>query len=295
MKNILLLFIAFALIQVNITKAQDNNYRNKNYKSDYFLNYLNENEFEDLRSNKSGTKAYAFMFLLPFDDFLPSIFLDGDSTIAEGDFDNRLAETFFPNFRYYLSESSCVTFGIVFARKTSSGEGEIDTTLSSVPILTDLYKAKRSKVALRIAYDRHFKVFRRKWFDIDPYYGISLNTGISPVKVISEQTYPANDYFKQTTSSNYFTMGGDFYLGTNIRFERFSIGAEVLMLGLDYQKGFGKSKIEYDSQIGGTAESGTYYTSDSWNSLYAFSKLNLSSSSSSMYRGLRLSFVYYIM
>ena len=227
MKKTLLLLIAVALIQVTITTAQDNNnYRSKNYKNDYSLNYLNENAFEDLRGNKAGTKAYAFMFLLPFDDLLPSVFLDDDSTIAEGDFDNRLAETFFPNFRYYLSQSSCVTFGIVFARKTSSAEGEIDTTLSGVPILTDLYKAKRSKVAIRIAYDKHFKVFRRKWFDVDPYYGISLNTGLSPIKIKSEQTYAGNDYFKQTTSSNYFTMGGDFYLGVN--FSRVVKNSQIL-------------------------------------------------------------------
>jgi hypothetical protein len=289
-------FAVLAIVVFHIHDAQSQNYKFSNYKNDYHLNYLNENAFEDLRKPKTGTKAYTFMYLIPFLDLSQVEWsLANDSTITSGPTENRVLESFFPSFRYYLSESTCITIGIIFGRTSTSGSGEIDTTLTPAPILTDAYKAKISKAALRVAYDKHFKVFRRRLFDIDPYFGASLNTGISPIKVISEETYLAGDYYNETTSSSYFTWGGDLYLGTSFRFERFSLGGEVLMLGWDFQNGYGKTKIEYDGRIGGEVQSGTYYTSDNWNSLYAFSKLKISSSSTTMYRGFRFNFTFYLL
>ena len=167
-------------------------------------------------------------------------------------------------------------------------------------ILNEKFSFKSSRLSFRTAFDYHYTSYKLKRVDIDPYMGASMNIGNSPIKTNSESEFTPsvvntpNDYQKISTNSNYLSFGGDIYLGTNFKFERFSIGLEVLWFGFDKQKGFGRTKVIYDQSIGGVVDSGEYYASSTWNNSLAFSELDLSTSRTSMYRGLRLNFSYYI-
>jgi hypothetical protein len=299
----ILVFLTF-----NLYSQVEDNYKISNIKNDYLLNYLNNDTFEDLRTSKSGDKAFTFMYLITYDDLGIDIGVDVDTSsfISSGADINRLSERFVPNFRYFLSEKSVFTFGIIYAKNRYNSSYKTDTSVVIVNnVDSETYSMRSSKLSFRVAYDYHYKITRTKLFDIDPYIGVSANIGNAP-KVISSQTqYLADpssptisaDYYNIDSKENYISLGGDLYLGVNFKFERFSLGAEMLAIGFDHQSGYGKRKVEVSQSVGGEVSSSEYYESiDNPVSLGgpAYSELNLSTTSSSMYRGLRLNFTYYI-
>ena len=308
MKNIILitaLLFSFSLsLTSQVIRTNDNNYSTKNYKNDYYLNYLNNDDFLDLRTPKAKDKAFTFMYLFTFEDLGLDIQLDADSSslVPGGENINRLSERFVPNFRYYIDSKQVLTFGIIYAKNRYKRAEKYVDTLNTFPYVpgslaeTD-QKLRFSKVSLRVAYDRHFNFFRRKWFDLDPYVGASINVGNSTRKENLEEIYRNSDYVKLNTKENYFCIGGDIYFGINMRFERFSLGVETLAIGFDRQSGYGSRKVERETSISGVTNTDEYFE-DLDNPVGfggpAYSDLDVSRISTSMYRGLRFNFTFYI-
>ena len=304
MKNVILIIailFSFSLsLSSQVIRTNDNNYSTKNYKNDYYLNYLNNDDFLDLRTPKAKDKAFTFMYLFTFEDLGLDIQLAADSSnlVPRGENINRLSERFVPNFRYYIDSKQVLSFGLIYAKNRYKRSEKYVDTLNTVPYFPsslDEYDhlIRFSKVSLRVAYDRHFNFFRRKWFDLDPYVGASLNLGRSSRNEKLEETFRNSDYVKLKTKENYFCIGGDIYFGMNMRFERFSLGAELLAIGFDRQSGYGSRKVKRETSISGVTNSDEYYE-DIDNPVGsggpAYSDLDFSRISTSMYRGLRLNF-----
>jgi hypothetical protein len=251
--------------------------------------FINDNPFEDLRVHHSGSKAIVLMGLLPID--LPGI-LDASDTTSNK-LDNRLTETVFPNFRLYTAKNNCVTFGLVYAKTAHKYSGET-LSLDDMPTSKIYEYGKKSKIAARIANDRHFKPFRLRALDIDPYVGTSISFGYSPVVREENTEWSNGDFTRLRTKSNYLTFGLDGYVGVNFMFERFSFGAELMAIGADFQKGAGKEKVIREQQLGNESSSQEYYTSSSWNTNQSFSNLKISDNQVSMYKGVRFVFAFYL-
>jgi hypothetical protein len=308
MKNnilITVLLFAFSLnMSSQVIKSNDDNYSAKSYKNDYYLNYLNNDDFLDLRTPVAKDKAFTFMYLFTFEDLGLDVEIDADSSslVPRGENINRLTEKFVPNFRYYIDSKQVLTFGLIYAKnRYKRAEKYVDTlnTVAYVPNgLEETNHVERfSKLSLRFAYDRHFNFFRRKWFDLDPYVGASLNIGNSTRKVKTEEIQRSSDYVKLKTKENYFCLGGDLYFGVNMRFERFSLGAEVLAIGFDRQSGYGSRKVKRETSVSGVTNTDEYFE-DIDNPVGAggpaYSDLDFRRISTSMYRGVRLNFTFYI-
>ncbi len=253
------------------------------------LLFINDKPFEDLRIHARGTKGIVIMGLLPID--LPGILDASDTT--DNKLDNRLPETVFPNFRYYTAKNNCVTIGLVYAKTAHRYEGET-LSIDSMPTANIYEYGKKSKLAVRVANDRHFKPFRLRALDIDPYLGASLSLGYSPIVREDNIEYSNGDFTRLRTKSNYMTMGLDGYVGVNFMFERFSFGAELMAIGADFQKGAGKEKVISEQQFGGQSSVQEYYSSSKWNTNEKFSKLKISDNQVSMYKGMRFVFAFYL-
>jgi hypothetical protein len=297
MKKNFIIFVAIALgIVLNLeVEAQIRNgaFNPESGQGQYLDNnqllFINDKPFEDLRVHNAGTKGIVIMGLLPID--LPGILDASDTT--DNKLDNRLPETVFPNFRYYTAKNNCLTIGLVYAKTAHRYEGET-LSIDSMPTANIYEYGKKSKLALRVANDRHFKPFRLRALDIDPYIGASLSLGYSPIVRVENVEYSNGDYTRLRTKSNYMTIGIDGYVGVNFMFERFSFGAELMAIGADFQKGAGKEKVVSEQQLGGQSSTQEYLTSSKWNTNEKFSKLKISDNQVSMYKGVRFVFAFYL-
>ena len=81
------------------------------------------------------------------------------------------------------------------------------------------------------------------------------------------------------------------YTGINLQFDRFSIGAEVIIFGIDYETNSDRKKVEIDQNLNGTALSQTYYTSSLPGAIW--SKYKSMTRQMNSYRGLRFTFNFY--
>lgn len=124
-------------------------------------------------------------------------------------------------------------------------------------------------------------------FDLDLYAGSSLALGFIPQTDKDNYENPDGTFLNTTTSSKSLGLGLDLYTGVNIQFDRFSLGAEIIGFGFDYNKGFGKNKIVTETNSGTTE----IFTSE--DTFGPFSKLNVSSNKASMYGGIRLTASFY--
>jgi len=253
------------------------------------LLFMNDKPFEDLRIHNTGAKAIVIMGLLPFD--LPGILSAGDTTSNK--LDNRLPEYVFPNWRVYKSKNRCTTYGLVYAKTGFNYTGESNEDLTS-DYTTVRESGRKSKLALRVATDYHFKPMRLRSFDVDPYIGYCGTFGFSPTVRVREETFANGDFNNIKTTSKYLTAGADLYAGVNFMFERFSFGVELLGFGADFQMGAGKEKNVVEQSFGSLTNSQTYYTSSTWESNQQFSNLKMSDNQISMYKGLRFVFAFYL-
>ncbi len=253
------------------------------------LLFINDKPFEDLRIHQPQSKAIVLMGLLPID--LPGILDASDTT--DNKLDNRLPETVFPNLRFYTAKNNCVTIGLVYAKTTHRYSGET-VSIDSMPTANLYEYGRKAKLALRIANDRHFKPFRLRALDIDPYIGASFSMGYSPVVREDNKEWSNGDYTRLRTKSNYMTFGLDGYVGVNLMFERFSFGAELMAIGADFQKGAGKEKVISEQQFNNQSTTQEYFTSSKWNTNEQFTKLKISDNQVSMYKGVRFVFAFYL-
>ena len=293
MKNLIIAFLmtlVFGGVSAQIRQGALNPEKGDGkYMDNNELLFMNEKPFEDFRVHKAKTKAIVIMGLLPFD--LPGILSSGDT--SSNKLDNRLPEYVFPNWRIYKSKSKCVTFGLVYAKTGFNYSGESSEELGS-NYSTIKESGKKSKLAIRIATDYHFKPMRLRTFDIDPYVGYCGTFGFSPTVRLKEETFTNGDFSNIKTSSKYITAGADLYTGVNFMFERFSFGLELLAFGADFQMGAGKEKNEIEQSLGSLSNNQTYYTSSTWESNQQFSKLKMTDNQISMYKGIRFVFAFYL-
>jgi len=293
MKNLIIVFLmtlVFGGLSAQIRQGALNpETGDGRYMDNNELLFMNEKPFEDLRVHKAKAKAIVIMGLLPFD--LPGILSSGDTTSNK--LDNRLPEYVFPNWRVYKSKNKCVTFGLVYAKTGFNYSGESSEELGS-NYSTIKESGKKSKLAIRIATDYHFKPMRLRTFDIDPYVGYCGTLGFSPTVRLKEETFTNGDFSNIKTTSKYVTAGADLYTGVNFMFERFSFGLELLAFGADFQMGAGKEKNEIEQSLGSLSNNQTYYTSSTWESNQQFSKLKMSDNQISMYKGIRFVFAFYL-
>jgi hypothetical protein len=257
----------------------------------YNLDFINVNPMEDLRTHKAGTQAIALMALVPID--LPSLLEVGDT--ADNELTNRLPEYIFPNFRYYISDRTVATFGLIYAQTSRRYNGEVveDTTLAVIPE-SYFEKERKRKIAFRCALDQHYKPIRFKRFDLDPYIGGAVSLGFSPQVLEMNSTYVGGDYINYKETRSYKTYGLDAYVGCNFLYERFSLGLELIVLGADFQRGSGVVKYEISQDFGGTSVDQEYYQSETWNTGVEFNKLKMSDNQVSMYKGIRGVFCFYL-
>lgn len=272
---IIVLFPAFA-------NAQNTTY------SDYNNLYLNKSSYRDNRVHDQSNIGIVIMAPINID--LPKV-IDEDVYPDDPADYNRLPESGFPGLRFFKGNRT-KTFSFLYARKAykfdGSGNSDIGSNYKSY-----LEKGSKSRMALRFAYDWHFKPNRFKRFDMDHYMGYSANLGLAPASNTLE-TVTLNDVSNsRVVKSSPITMGGDVYWGANLKFEYFSIGAEFLIFGMDYQRNVGRDKIAESTSNGGVTTSNTYYQTDYLNN-EVFSDLNASSSQMTMFKGFRLSAIVYL-
>lgn len=262
--------------------------------NDYGNLYLNKSKFNDLRLHDESNIGIVLM--APTNIDLSEII--GDKLYpTDPDDVNRLPETIFPGLRFFKPNRT-MTFSFLYARKAYKFDGSGDATLGST-YSNYLEKQSKSLLALRFANDWHFKPNRFKLFDLDHYMGFSVNAGVAPTRKIFEKEFIGGSTENTSVKSNPLAFGGDAYWGANIKFEYFSIGAEFLLFGFDFQRNVGREKVETESSIpGGPSTSNTYYTTDYQgdNSLSGeiFSDLKNSSSQVSLFKGFRLVAVIYL-
>lgn len=258
--------------------------------NDYNNLYLNQTPFKDLRVHDNTNIGIVVM--APINIALPKFLTDSEMYPTDPEDINRLPEGGFPGIRIFKGNRT-KTFSFIYARKAYKFEGSGNTDLNST-YKSYLEKQSKSRIALRFAYDWHFKPNRFKTFDLDHYFGYSANLGLAPTKSIKEETFLDNSVVNSKVTSSPLTFGGDVYWGLNLKREYFSIGAEFLIFGFDFQKNVGRDKVENETTIGGTSTSSTFYTHDYFDSTEEWASIKSSSSQITMFKGFRLVAVIYL-
>jgi hypothetical protein len=282
------LFICVFITQ-NLSAQTDNgNYREY---TKYQMDYISNGELPNFRIRKKGDKALSLYYFVPFDwSAVNEDIISDSNTIVDNK--HRVTEKLVPNYRYYLSDRSNLTFGIYYKRTNVKYAGEIDQTVTPSPIESEKEQFIQNGIYGRIGFDRHLAQPSFKLFDLDFYVGSALSFGFAPSNSLNETNFENGDFNIVRTKSNTIGLGLDLYGGLNFQFDNFSIGLELIALGFDSNKGVGKTKVKSQSSIGGTTSSEEYFTYDD-NPGIAYSKLNLSRNMTSMYRGVRFSVAYY--
>lgn len=246
--------------------------------SAYDLDYINNDGFKDLRLREKGDKALSLYYYIPFDYNTDGIEVDSNFTISN---QHRITERLTPNFKFYINDKTNIVFGIFYRRINQRLVGtQIDGTQQKET-------STGQGVYLRFGLEKHLSLIRFKKFDLDLYAGSSLALGFIPQTDKDNYEYDGGIFLNTTTSSKSFGLGLDLYTGLNIQFDRFSLGAEIIGFGFDYNKGFGKNKIVTETNSGTTE----IFTTD--DTPGQFSKLNISSNKASMYGGVRLTASFY--
>jgi hypothetical protein len=287
MNKILSRFTFCAMLFLVVTNAQSQ----VEVVSSNYMNYVDSTDRVKYRMPEAGDVAVVINSTLNssqfFDQVGPDILNEEESGI------NRLVEQFAPSYRYYLTSKKCVSVGFLLSRKTQSVMGATTDTIEE-----NLEMSMKSRsVSIRLAYDKHNKPIFFRHFDLDTYFGAAISIGKTKSEEKTNQDYSASDYsyLQTTTPSN--AAGGELYTGIALRFDVITIGVEVLALGFDHQWGFGASEVEYDYLIDGSSDSGVYFVnSGQLPSQFSgeYSSLNARSTTTSMYRGIRLNLVLHL-
>lgn len=275
LKQIYTLLTIF-LLNTNVFSQIENDGFNKY--SAYELDYINDKDYQDLRLRNKGDRALSLYYYVPFDYNTDGIEVDSNFTLSN---QHRITERLTPNFKLYISDNTNIVLGVFYRRinqrlvgTTLDGDQQKETTVGQ-------------GVYLRFGIEQHLSLIRLKKFDLDLYAGSATAIGYIPQQEIDEMEFGGGIFQNTTIQSKSIGMGLDLYTGLNFQFNRFSVGAEIIAFGFDYNKGFGKNKIVTEDNTGTT----TVYTSDSSPSVY--SKLNISSNKASMYGGIRLTTSFY--
>ena len=259
------------------------------------MDYLDNSTRENFRTPSSGDINIVVNTTLN-----NSLFFDdqiGDLVNQDLNGVNRLAEQFIPSFRYYLSSRNCVSAGLLLGRKNQTVSGttlNIDTN----DVKTLEMRSQSSSLSLRVAFDHHNQPMRFRHFDLDTYFGAAFSIGRTKAFEYLDATFVGGDYLSEQITTPGGSSGGELYTGVALRFDRVSIGAELLAIGFDRQSGFGISEVTYDQRINNVNESGTFLA-PSGELPFQFQGINYSaltatSLRTSMYKGVRLNVVLHL-
>ena len=256
--------------------------------SNYNLDIINNRPWQDLRIRKAGTKVIGLMTFIPINAPTDNIALINGDTI-DVDTKYRLTEQLTPNLKKYISDKNVVGLGLFYKRISQKASGTIDTTASLDLLPTKKYLSSGQGTYLRGSFDHHFSTIRYKRFDVDFYTGASLCLGFTPVKDVHNESNDKGDFINIKTTTKTIGVGGDLYGGINLQFNRWSFGAELLALGVDFNSGFGKQNVVSESSLGGVSKTETFSTYET----KQYTDISVTKSLASMYRGVRLQVSYY--
>ena len=260
------------------------------------LNYVDNSDRVNFRTPSAGDMGIVLNTTLnnsiSFDDQTADI-LNQDLNGT-----NRLAEQLIPSYRYYLTSKTCVSAGLLLGRENQSITGEALGVDSNV-VSSMAAQSKSRSLSFRVAYDQHNRPWRFRQFDLDTYFGAALSIGRTKAVEYTDIQYTDGSYLTQTATTPGNTAAGELYTGISLRFDRISIGVELLAIGFDRQGGFGISEVEFDQLLGGDRDSGTYYAASSeltpdFQDIPRYSSLTATSSRTSMYKGARFNLVLHI-
>lgn len=260
------------------------------------LNYVDNSDRINFRTPSAGDMAIVVNTTinnsLSFDDRTVDLLAqDFNGT-------NRLAEQLIPSYRYYLTSRRCVSAGLLLGREaqiiTGNALGVDSNAVSSM-----VAQNKSRSLSFRVAFDQHNKPWRFRRFDLDTYFGAALSIGRTKAVEYTDIQYTDGSYLTQTATTPGTASGGELYTGIALRFDRVSVGVELLGIGFDRQGGFGISEVEFDQFLGGERGSGTYYTASSeltteFQDIPRYESLTAKSSRLSMYKGARFNLVLHL-
>jgi hypothetical protein len=289
MKSIIQLLSVFVFITVSPLIAEgQTEYGNYQLGHEYDLDIINTKPLKDLRKRKSGDNVIGIMTFIPFNSKDANIDLLNFKTVEINN-DHRKTEQLTPNYKKYISNNTTIGLGIYYKRIAEKLNGTLATTQNEFFPIRE-FIAKGQGIYLRPSIDRHYSTLRFRKFDLDLYAGASISTGFTPLKEINFQSNDQGDYNNITTKSKSFGLGFDAYQGVNLQFDRFSFGLELLLFGVDYNSGFGKTYKKIEQSIANVTTSTEYFDYNGED----YSEISISRNSASMYRGIRIQFSYYI-
>lgn len=259
------------------------------------MNYLDSSARENYRAPSAGDVNIVVNTTINNSLF----FDDQSSNLLNQDLNgsNRLAEQFIPSFRYYLSSRNCVSVGLLLGRKNQQVTGAtLNVDTNDVESLD--FQSNSRSLSLRVAFDHHNQPIRFRKVDLDTYFGASLSLGRTKAYEYLDVNFVGGDYILQEVTTPGAAAGGELYTGVALRFDRVSIGAELLAIGFDRQSGFGISEVTYSQRIGDDVDSGTYLSPSAelpFNFQGSnYSTLTATSSRTAMYKGVRLNVVLHL-
>jgi hypothetical protein len=159
------------------------------------------------------------------------------------------------NVKYYKTDKLVLRAGIQVSKKRRSIDGTLDSDMTGY---TD-YKHVETDANWNLALgaEQHFDLSNI----FDSYIGLNGNMGYERSVRTHNESYAGGDYNNSEGSSFGFTYGLETFIGTNFFIADLPIAAG-LELGITAKNyGANKFKYEWDESTGGTANSGTYYTS----------------------------------
>ena len=185
------------------------------------------------------------------------------------------------NVKYYYTDKLVIKAGIYAKKKRRSIDGEGDPNITANTDDGDFISTGRTAYKhVETDASWSFTLGAEKHFDlsniIDGYIGANGNLGYVR-SVRKDNIAYSNGSFEDNEGSSFgFTYGLETVIGTNffIADLPMSLGIET---GLSFKNyGANKYKTKYDENMGGTASSGTYYTSsiDDFEDDYANSAAN---------------------
>jgi hypothetical protein len=168
--------------------------------------------------------------------------------------DNDWQESGIPliNVKYYKTDKLVLKAGVQVWKKRRSIDGKLDGYMTEYKhVETD------ANWDLALGAEKHFDLSNI----IDAYIGLNGNIGYERSVRVNNISYDGGDYRNDEGSNFGFTYGLETVIGSNffIADLPLAVGFETGFSAKNY--GANKYKYDWDEVQGGTANSGTYYTS----------------------------------
>jgi len=156
------------------------------------------------------------------------------------------------NVKYYYTNKLVWRAGVQVSKKRRSIEGKLDGSISEYKhVETD------ANWNLALGAEKHFDISNI----FDSYLGLNGNIGYERSVRVNNIAFDDGEYRNDEGSSFGITYGLETFIGTNFFIADLPIAAGLELGFIAKNYGANKYKYEWDENVGGTANSGTYYTS----------------------------------